>query len=263
MMKRIALFTIALFPLAAFAVGGGAHGAFWEQPKVSVDNKASLQRGAQLFANYCMGCHTAQYHRWSHVADDLDIPENVVQDNLIWTTDDQGAKHQVGTLMTNAMTDEYGGQIFGKAPPDLTLTAREKGPAWIYNYLRSFYLDESSPTGVNNAVLDGASMPHVMWPLQGWQRPVHASETDGGEGHGTSGDGDGSDPIVGFERVVEGSMTPEQFDRATNDLVNFMVYLGEPARLERTAIGGWVLFFLVILLGLAILLKKEYWKDIH
>ncbi len=263
MLKRIALFTIALFPLTAFAAGGGAQGAFWEQPKVNIDNQASLQRGAQLFANYCMGCHTAQYHRWSHVADDLDIPENVVQDNLIWTTDDQGAKHQAGSLMTNAMTEEYGARIFGKAPPDLTLTAREKGPAWIYNYLKSFYLEESSPTGVNNAVLDGASMPHVMGPLQGWQRPVHASETEGGGGHGGGGHGGDDDPIVGFERVIEGSMTPKQFDRATNDLVNFMVYLGEPARMDRTAIGGWVLLFLVILLGLAILLKKEYWKDIH
>lgn len=260
MLKRIALLAVALWPLTSFAVGGGGGGAFWEEPKVNVGNQLSLQRGAQLFANYCMGCHSAQYHRWSHVADDLEIPEDVLQDNLIWTTDSEGAKNHVGSLMTIAMSEEYGEQMFGNAPPDLSLTAREHGPAWIYNYLQSFYLDESSPTGVNNAVLDGASMPHVLAPLQGYQRPVRAGGAEGGHGEGGGHD---DDAIVGFERVVEGSMTPEEFDRATNDLVNFMVYIGEPAQLDRTAIGGWVLMFLLVLLGLAVLLKKEYWKDVH
>lgn len=251
MIKRIALIAAVLFPVTGFAAGGGAQGAYWEQPTINLDDKASLQRGAQLFVNYCMGCHTAKYHRWMHVADDLDIPEKVVEENLIWTTDDKGLKDQVGSLMKNAMTEDYGSDAFGKAPPDVTLTARERGPGWVYNYLRTFYVDESSPTGVNNAVLAGASMPHVMWELQGFQRPVYAEDEDG------------SKHIESFELVQEGSMSPKEFDRAINDLVNFMVYLGEPARMDRTTIGGWVLLFLVVLLGFAYVLKKEYWKDIH
>ncbi|MDZ7749358.1 MAG: cytochrome c1 [Halofilum sp. (in: g-proteobacteria)] len=219
---------------------------------MNLDNRAALQRGAQLFVNYCMGCHTAKYHRWMHVSDDLGIPEDVVENNLIWTTGPDGQKDHVGTLMTNAFTQEYGAQVFGKTPPDLTLTARSRGPAWIYNYLQTFYVSESSPTGVDNAVLSGASMPHVLWPLQGWQRPVYA-EDDHGEGK----------HITGFELIQEGSMSPEEYDRAISDLVSFMVYLGEPARLDRGAVGGWVLLFLLVFLLFAYLLKKEYWKDVH
>ena len=181
MIKRITLIAAVLFPLSGFAAGGGAQGAWWEQPNVNLGNEASLQRGAQLFVNYCMGCHTAKYHRWMHVSDDLDIPTEVVEENLIWTTDETGKKDQAGTLMTNAMTEEYAADVFGKAPPDLTLTARERGPGWIYNYLQTFYVEESSPTGVNNAVLAGASMPHVLWELQGFQRPVYAED-----GHGNT-----------------------------------------------------------------------------
>jgi ubiquinol-cytochrome c reductase cytochrome c1 subunit len=199
-----------------------------------------------------MGCHSAKYHRWMHVAEDLGIPDHVVEENLIWVTDEEGKKAQVGTLMTVAMDEEYGTDTFGNPPPDLTLTTRSRGPGWVYNYLRTFYLDEDSPTGVNNPVLTNAAMPHVLWPLQGWQRPVY-EEDEHGEGQ----------HIVGFELVEEGSMTPAEYDRAIGDLVNFMVYLGEPARMDRTAIGGWVLIFLIVLLVLAYALKREYWKDVH
>lgn len=252
MVARIALIVLAAcWPLSAPGAAAGGDAPYWEQPDVSIDDRASLQRGAQLFTNYCMGCHSAKHHRWMHVADDLGIPERVVEENLIWTTGADGNKDQIGSTMTTAMADTYGEQVFGKVPPDLTLTARSRGPAWIYNYLRTFYIDEASPTGVDNAVLHGASMPHVLWPLQGWQRPVYAE--DGGE--------DGR--IVGFEQVQEGSMTPEEYDQAVNDIVNYMVYLAEPARMDRTAIGGWVLLFLLVLLVFAYLLKKEYWKDVH
>lgn len=252
MLERIALIIlVACWPLSAAAAGGGSEAVYWKEPSISLDDRASLQRGARLFTNYCMGCHSAEHQRWMHVADDLDIPSKVVEGNLIWTTDAEGKKDQIGMPMRVAMADEYGEQVFGKVPPDLTLSARSRGPAWVYNYLRTFYIDESSPTGVDNALLEGASMPHVLWPLQGWQRPVHAD--DGGE--------DGQ--IVDFELVQEGSMTPEEYDRAVNDLVNFMVYLAEPARMDRTAIGGWVLLFLLVLLVFSYMLKREYWKDVH
>lgn len=251
MLERIALIVlVACWPLSALGAAAGGEAAYWEQPDVSIDNRASLQRGASLFTNYCMGCHSARHHRWMHVAEDLGIPERVVEDNLIWTTDAQGKKDRIGARMRVAMDDSYGERVFGNPPPDLTLTARSRGPAWVYNYLRAFYIDESSPTGVDNAVLPGAAMPHVLWPLQGWQRPVYAE--DGGHG-----------PIVDFEQVQEGSMTPAEYDRAINDIVNYMVYLAEPARMDRTAIGGWVLLFLLVLLLFAYLLKKEYWKDVH
>jgi ubiquinol-cytochrome c reductase cytochrome c1 subunit len=261
MSKRIALLVLLVAPAFALAAGGGAKPAFWQQPTINLDNKASLQRGAKLFANYCMGCHQAQYHRWMHVSEDLGIPEELVEQNLIWTTDADGKKNRAGSLMTNAMSAEYGKQVFGKQPPDLTLRARSQGPAYIYNFLQSFYLDPSSPTGVNNAVLEGAAMPHVLGPLQGWQKPVRGGDGHGGGGHGSGSEGEG--PITGFELVREGRMSPEDYDRAVNDLVNFMVYLGEPARLDRTQMGSWVLFFLVIFFGVAYLLKREYWKDVH
>jgi ubiquinol-cytochrome c reductase cytochrome c1 subunit len=252
MIKRIALVAAVLFPVAGLAAGGGAKGPYWEEPSINLDNKASLQRGAQLFVNYCMGCHSAKYHRWMHVSEDLDIPEDVVEENLIWTTGPDGKKDQLGSLMKIGMTEEYGTQVFGKAPPDLTLRARSQGPGYIYNYLRTFYIDESQPTGTNNALLKGSAMPHVLWDLQGWQRPVYEENAHGEGKH-----------IASFELVEEGSMAPEEYDRAMNDLVNFMVYLGEPARMDRTKVGGWVMLFLVLLFGFAYVLKREYWKDVH
>ena len=268
MIKRIILLALALFPLTAVGAGGeGGHPGFWEQPHINLDDKESLQRGAKLYTNYCLGCHSAKYQRWMHVSEDLDIPEDVVEEQLIWTTGPDGKRRQVGSKMTNAMTQQYGTQVFGKAPPDLTLRARSQGPAWVYNYLQAFYLDDSSPTGVDNAVLQGASMPHVLWGLQGWQKPVRGGDHGGG-GHGEGSDGgggsgEGQGPIESFELVQKGAMSPAEFDRAMNDLVNFMVYLGEPARMDRTQIGGWVLLFLLVFLGIAYVLKKEYWKDVH
>jgi ubiquinol-cytochrome c reductase cytochrome c1 subunit len=252
MRKWIALVLATILPAPALAAGGGGTAPYWEQPNVNVGNKASLQRGARLFTNYCMGCHSAKHHRWMHVAEDLGIPEDVVEENLIWTTGPDGKKDQVGTLMTNAMPDSYGEQVFGVVPPDLTLTARSKGADWVYNYLKTYYIDESSSTGVNNAVLKGSSMPHVLWRLQGWQRPVYEEDAHGEGKH-----------ITGFELVQEGSMSPEEYDRAVNDIVNFMVYLGEPARIDRTAVGPWVILFLIVFTVFAYLLKKEYWKDVH
>lgn len=253
MMKKIALLIVLAWPLAGIAAAPSGGGAYWKEANVNLDDRASLHRGARLFVNYCMGCHAAQYHRWMHVADDLGLPEEVVQENLIWTADLQGQKDAVGELMTIAMTEEYGARIYGQAPPDLTLTTRAKGRDWVYNFLRTFYLSEDSPTGVNNAVLDGAAMPHILWPLQGFQEPVYAEGTED----------DDSPQIIGFEVVREGSMSAAEYDRAVNDIVTFMAYLAEPAALVRTKIGGWVILFLVIFTFLAWLLKKEYWRDVH
>jgi ubiquinol-cytochrome c reductase cytochrome c1 subunit len=239
---------IVTFPITGLAAGGsGGSEPFWEEANVRIDDRSSLHRGARLFVNYCMGCHSAQYHRWMHVANDLGLPDEVVQENFIWATDDLGQKVQVGELMEIAMAEEYGDDVFGGMPPDLTLASRVHDDDWIYNFLQTFYLDDNSPTGVNNAVLNAAAMPHVLWELQGLQTAVRNDDGD----------------IVDFELVREGSMSPREYDRAVNDIVTFMSYLGEPAQLERRRMGIWVLLFLFVFTFMAWLLKREYWKDVH
>lgn len=250
MRARIASAVVLLGAVIAgpvFAAGGGPGGEYIEEPNIRLDDRAVLQRGAKTFVNYCMGCHSAQYHRWMHVADDLGIPDEVVKENFIWITDELGQKVQTGELMEIAMAEDYGADVFGGMPPDLTLRSRVRGEEWIYNFLRTFYLDEDSPTGVNNAVLDGTAMPHVLWELQGLQKPVYNDD----------------DEIVEFERVIEGSMSPEEYDATISDLTTFLSYLGEPAQLERRKIGAWVMLFLFVFLVFAYLLKREYWRDVH
>jgi len=248
MTMRATIFSAALISLAALlAVPAQVAADYRGEANVRIDDRSSLHRGARLFVNYCMGCHSAQYHRWMHVANDLGIPDEVVQENFIWKTDELGQKVQVGELMEIAMAEDYGNAVYGGMPPDLTLTARLRQEDWIYNFLHSFYLDSNSPTGVNNAVMNATAMPHVLWDLQGLQTAVRNDNGD----------------IVDFELVQEGSMSPREFDRAVNDIVTFMSYLGEPAQLERRRIGVWVMLFLIVFTFMAWLLKREYWKDVH
>ena len=49
-----------------------------------INNKASLQRGAKYYVNYCMGCHSLKYLRYSNVAKDLDIDPEIFEKNLIF-----------------------------------------------------------------------------------------------------------------------------------------------------------------------------------
>jgi ubiquinol-cytochrome c reductase cytochrome c1 subunit len=222
-----------------------------EEPRIDTGNQKSLQRGAAAFINYCMACHTAGYQRYSRMAQDIGLSEEDVEANLIFTTDSAGEPTKVGSLMTNTMTTEYGKQVFGVVPPNLTLTARSRGTDWIYTYLKSYYLDpERVGTGVNNLVYPATAMPHVLWPLQGWQVPVY-----GEEDHGTR-------PITGLELSEQGSMTPEEYDAFVADITNFMAYMADPIRETRHRVGIIVLLFIAVLFGIAYALKKEYWKDI-
>ena len=141
---------------------------------------------------------------------------------------------------------------FGKAPPDLSVISRVRGPDWIYSYLTSFYLDESSPVGWNNTVFPNASMPNVLWELQGVQQPVFGKKNAAGE-----------IPVDGFTLSQPGSQSPEQFAQSARDITAFLEYAGEPAALKRESIGLWTLLFLGVLALLAWLLKNEYWKDVH
>ena len=224
-------------------------------------DKASLQRGAKLYMNYCFGCHSLQYARYSRVAADLGIPDDLFQDNLIFDPD-----LKIGALMENAMAEEPAKKWFGVAPPDMTLWARRKGGDWIYTYLRTFYRDDSRPYGVNNKVFKDVAMPHVLLELQGMQEcamgPVKAA--NGGVVR---------DPLTGEDILAEpcgrltiaeaGSMTPEEFDSAMYDLVNFLAYMAEPMVEDRRRIGYFTLLFIALFTVFAWLLNREYWKDVH
>ena len=254
--QRVLLMTAAavlavgslLYVSQSRAAGVGVH---LESPRIDQSNDKSLQRGAQAFVNHCMGCHSADYQRYSRFAQDAGLSEEDVIDNLIFTTDEAGERTKVGSLMSNNMTKEYGKQAFGVAPPNLALTARSRGVDWIYTYLKSYYVDPSiATTGVNNLVYPGTAMPHVLWDLQGLQTPVYGEEVHGAR------------PITGLELQQEGSMSPEEYDDLIADITNFMAYMSDPIKETRHRVGMYVMLFLFLLLGIAYILKKEYWKDV-
>ena len=211
--------------------------------KINLNDKASLQRGARIFVNYCLSCHSAKHMRYSRMAKDIGLTKKEVTDNLMFTTD------KIRDLMTIAMQPEDSKNWFGVTPPDLTLVTRYRGPAWLHTYLRTFYLAPNRPTGVNNLVFEDTAMPNPLWSLQGWQARVEK--------------GDKTHHRPGLELVSAGKMTPSEYNQALDDLVNFMVYMGEPAQLKREKLGPWVLLYIAIFCGIAYFLKREYWKDIH
>jgi ubiquinol-cytochrome c reductase cytochrome c1 subunit len=212
----------------------------------NVMDQASLQRGAKLFFNYCVGCHSLKYVRYSRLAEDLGLSEKEVMDNLNFT----GAKF--GETVVSHMPEDSAKEWFGKAPPDLSLEVRAKGADWVFNYLNSFYLDASRPVGWNNTIFPNASMPNPLWELQGVQTAIHGKP-----------DSTGDAPVEKLELAQPGRMTPEQFRGATRDLTTFLEYVAEPAALQRQSMGVWVILFLAAFTFLAYLLKHEYWKDVH
>jgi len=211
-------------------------------------NTASVQRGARNFMAYCSGCHSLKYLRYNRMAEDLNIPDDVLKKNLMFTSDKSGDPIKVAMPAASE-------QWFGRVPPDLSLETRARGANWVYTYLLSFYVDESRPLGVNNTVLVGASMPHVLWELQGWQKKAeHKAEGEhGGEHHGGSA----------FEKVTEGSLKPAEYEAFVGDLVNFLDYASEPGKQARISLGLKVMLYLFGLLVLTYLLKKEFWRDVH
>ncbi|HUS23355.1 MAG TPA: cytochrome c1 [Candidatus Binatia bacterium] len=216
--------------------------------KANTANLASLQRGARDFMAYCSGCHSLKYLRYNRIARDLAIPEDLVQANLMINAD------KLGDTIRTAMPAAEAEKWFGRTPPDLSLSARERGADWIYSYLLSFYADPSRPRGVDNLVLPGVSMPHVLGELQGWQVKPEAKE--GEDGHGEHH----AAPLV---LAQPGTMKPDEYKALVGDLTNFLVYAAEPGRNARMATGVGVLLFMLVFSGLAYLLKAEYWKDVH
>ena len=246
-MRKYLWFLVAFLGLGGNGLAAGTPGVRLDHATVDLTNKASLQRGAKYFVNYCLSCHSANFNRYERVGADLGLTTTQIENNLIFTDS------KVRDAMQIALSGEDARHWFGKPPPDLSLVTRAKGADWVYTYLRSFYLDDARPFGVNNLVLENAYMPHVLWELQGWQRAVYP------DGKSVSGK-----PVIDhLELVDEGKLTPRQYDRAVLDLVNFLIYLSEPAQLKRKQVGIWVLAFLVLFLVIVYLMKREYWKDVH
>lgn len=264
-LAAIAILAAALSPLAAIAGGGGGHGGGMPSAQIDLDDKASLQRGAALYMNYCSGCHSLSYQRYSRTAEDLGLTQAEMEKNLIFSD------AKIGENINTGLAAADGEKWLGKAPPDLSVSARTKaeGADWIYNYLKSFYLDESRPTGWNNTVFPGASMPNVLWEMQGVQHAAAAGAQ--GEGHGKAGacpEGAESRPGHaghGFciPEAQKGTMDAEQFDRVARDISAFLAYVGEPSAMKRESLGVWVVLFLAFFTFLAYLLKSEYWRDVH
>jgi ubiquinol-cytochrome c reductase cytochrome c1 subunit len=257
-MKKVLIIVAGLglwLPAIGWSAGGGHT---YPDDKIEIDwnDKAAMQRGARTFVNYCMSCHGASYSRYNRVGSDLGISDELVLENLVFTTDGNGEKTKVGALMETTMTPEYAEQAFGIVPPDLSLIARSRGVNWLYNYLRGFYVDESREgLGVNNGVFANVGMPHVLADLQGLQRPQYKTVTDA--------EGNEQQIIVGFEMLKPGSMSKSDYDRTIHDLVAFLDYLAEPYKQTRRNVGTGVIIFLFFFLILAYMLKKEYWKDVH
>lgn len=224
----------------------------------------SLQNGFRLYTNYCLGCHSLKFQRYERTANDLEIPHDIVRDQIIFT----GQK--IGEQMVSAMDPEAAKNWFGAPPPDLTMVARVRSPEWIYNYLKTFYLDESRPLGVNNKVFPNVGMPHALLELQGVQRlgcvQVPKIAENGGEMRDPLEPGKTITEEKCGELVLEegtGMYTPEEYDQAAYDIANFLYYTGDPSRLERHRTGVYVLLFLLILYVFTWLLGREYHKAVR
>ncbi len=240
-MKKFIYILLLMTPFTVFAGGAGME---LEEADIDLSDTASLERGAKHFVTYCLGCHSAKHIRYKRIALDLNIDESEVLKEIT----PYGAN--IYDQMHSAMNQHDATKWFGTYPPDLSLIARSRGADWLYSYLKGFYTDDSKPLGVNNTVFKDVGMPNVLWQLQGEQAAVIKNI-------------DGQEVVTQLVLKKPGQLSPEQFDQMVNDLVNFLVYVGEPVQMERKAMGKYVLFFILMFTVVAYLLKREYWKDIH
>ncbi|MDD5412816.1 MAG: cytochrome c1 [Methylobacter sp.] len=240
MKKLITLFLLLTLSFGAYA----SKEMELQEADIDLTDNASLQRGAKHFVTYCLGCHSVKHIRYLRIALDVDVDQKKMLKDIA----PEGAS--IYDQLHSAMNAHDAEKWFGTQPPDLSLIARSRGADWLYSYLKGFYIDKSKPYGVNNTVFEDVGMPNVLWQLQGQQRPIFKTV-------------DGQQTIDKLVIEEKGTLSEKEFDRLVNDLVNFLVYVGEPVQLERQRLGKYVLFFIFMFLGLAYLLKKEYWKDVH
>lgn len=247
-MKKL-LSALLFAPLLALASGPELH---LDKAPVSTD-PAALQNGAKIFVNYCLNCHGASYMRYNRLQE-IGLSEQMIKDNLMFTAD------KIGEPMRIAMQRDEAKVFFGAAPPDLTVISRSRasefgsGADWLYTYLRSFYRDESRPTGWNNVIFENVGMPHVLYELQG-EQVAKVEQKDDGHGNKVK--------EITLEQGKPGKLSKEEYDKATADLVSYLVWMGEPMAEKRKSIGTGVIAFLSLLFVLSYLLKKNFWKDIH
>jgi ubiquinol-cytochrome c reductase cytochrome c1 subunit len=213
-----------------------------------INDIESLQRGARNFMNYCSGCHSLTYVRYNRLGADLKIPQRDLA-NLMFTST------KVGDGIVSAMPADAAANWFGRVPPDLSLIARERGPDYLYSYLKGYYVDSTRPWGVNNLYLPSVAMPDVLANLQGLQKAVYQNEPDAG--------GSARMVLVGVEALSPGTLSAQEYDVFVRDITNFLDYCGEPIKAKRQSMGRFVTLFLLVGFVLAYLLKKEYWKDVH
>ena len=279
-MKRTTLFASILAFIIAFlishnlsAASGAPCGTYLssdglsegecDSAEVDASDIASLQRGAQIYMNYCLGCHSLKYARYKRVSEDLEIPLEMFQANLIF------GDQKLGDLINIGMESKESKEWFGNSPPDLTLEAGLRGPDWIYTYLKSFYIDDSRPLGVNNKVYENVGMPHVLLEMQGEQFSVCKQIPEIASNGGIK-----QDPLTGEQLTIEkcgflevkdgtGIQTVDEFDKSMKDLTNFLAYMTDPMKKERETIGVYVLLYLFIFTILSYLLYIEFKKDLH
>ncbi|HRM92860.1 MAG TPA: cytochrome c1 [Alicycliphilus sp.] len=250
-MKKLLLSLIAALGLAAGAHAAGG-GMAWDKAPVNITDQASLQNGAKLFVNYCLNCHSAAFMRFNRLKD-IGLTDQQIKDNLLFTTD------KIGETMKSAIDPKQASEWFGANPPDLTVIARSRagsggsGADYLYTFLRTFYRDDTKATGWNNLVFPSVGMPHVLWQLQGERGAVFEQR----ESHGQT-----EQVFKGWEQISPGSMTPQQYDQAVGDLVNYLQWMGEPAQNTRVRIGVWVLLFLAGFTFIAWRLNAAFWKDV-
>ncbi len=243
MVKSI-LIALLLVPVMAIA----SNEIKLDTAPVNLYDTISLQRGVHIFVNYCVTCHNAAYMRYNRLQD-LGLTEQQIKDNLMFAV----AK-RVGDTMTVAMDKNDAKDWFGTTPPDLSLIARSRGADWLYTYLRGFYRDNTTHTGWNNTVFPRVGMPHVLHELQGVQVLKTEVQTDAlGHKH----------EVQKLVLETPGTLTPAQYDMLVADLVNYLVYMADPAKTFRIQLGIYVLFFLAIAFVATYMLKKEFWKDVH
>jgi ubiquinol-cytochrome c reductase cytochrome c1 subunit len=247
--------TAVLLPRGAWAAdeAGGKAGADWQSWHADTDvaDLASVQRGARNFVGYCLGCHSLKYERWSRLGKDLSVPEALLQKDLLPPGDN------VTDYILTAMPAQDAQNWFGKTPPDLSLMVRARGRDYIYQYLKTFYVDPTRPTGANNLRLPATAMPDVLSDLEGLKRAVFRAAPGAGAAAGTE------QTLDHFEQIAPGSMSAAEYDSFVHDTVNFLDYVSEPTQVARRALGVWVVLFLLVFTWLAWQVKREYWKDVH
>jgi len=243
---------------AAEEASGGAQatagfGADWQSWHAANDvaDMASVQRGARNFVSYCLGCHSLKYERWSRLAQDLGVPPRLLEQDLL-PPGDKPAQY-ILTSMPAADSQAW----FGKTPPDLSLMARARGQDYLYQFLRTFYVDPASQTGANNLRLPATAMPHVLSELEGLKRAVYRQAAGTAQGQGTQ------QVFDHFEQIAPGRLSAAEYAGFVRDTVNFLDYVSEPTQTARRALGVWVVLFLLAFTWLAWLVKREYWKDVH